>query len=353
MKKDLSALDAKFEAQKIAFGPLYFQAVIAMLELGVLELIGKHRNGISLEQLREKSDVSEYGIDILVEAAETIDVIRKNEEGLYSITKIGFYLLKDEMTRVNMNYMKYVCYKGADFMKESIEQSKPLGLKTLGDWPTLYEGLSQFPEKVKKAWFDFDHYYSDDAFPYALEIVFREKPKKLFDVGGNTGKWAISCCRHDEEVKVTILDLPGQLKVAKENVAANDLLERVDFHQINLLDKAQLIPKGAEAIWMSQFLDCFSKTEILQILKNAHQAADSGTYLYIMEPFFDNQSYEAAKYSLVATSLYFTIMANGNSKMYSVDVMKELVSEAGFEVVEVFPLIGDSYHTILKCRKIE
>jgi len=322
-----------------------------MLELGVLELIGKHRNGISLSDLQEKSNLSEYAIEIMVEAAETIDVIRKNEKGLYNITKIGFYLLKDEMTRVNLNYMKYVCYKGADFMKESLVEGKPLGLKTLGDWPTLYEGLSQFPEPVKKAWFDFDHYYSDDAFPFALEIVFREKPLRLFDVGGNTGKWAIACCNYDENVKVTILDLQGQLDAAKENVTQQNLLDRIDFHRIDLLDPTQLIPEGADAIWMSQFLDCFSKEQILQILRNAYQAASENTWLYIMEPFFDNQRYEAAKYSLVATSLYFTIMANGNSKMYSVAVMKDLVEEAGFDVVEEFPLIGDSYHTILKCKK--
>lgn len=322
-----------------------------MLELGVLELIGKHRNGISMSDLQEKSNLSEYAIEIMVEAAETIDVIRKNEKGLYNITKIGFYLLKDEMTRVNLNYMKYVCYKGADFMKESLVEGKPLGLKTLGDWPTLYEGLSQFPEPVKKAWFDFDHYYSDDAFPFALEIVFREKPLRLFDVGGNTGKWAIACCNYDENVKVTILDLQGQLDAAKENVTQQNLLDRIDFHRIDLLDPTQLIPEGADAIWMSQFLDCFSKEQILQILRNAYQAASENTWLYIMEPFFDNQRYEAAKYSLVATSLYFTIMANGNSKMYSVAVMKDLVEEAGFYVVEEFPLIGDSYHTILKCKK--
>lgn len=322
-----------------------------MLELGVLELIGKHRNGISLSDLQEKSNLSEYAIEIMVEAAETIDVIRKNEKGLYNITKIGFYLLKDEMTRVNLNYMKYVCYKGADFMKESLVEGKPLGLKTLGDWPTLYEGLSQFPEPVKKAWFDFDHYYSDDAFPFALEIVFREKPLRLFDVGGNTGKWAIACCNYDENVKVTILDLQGQLDAAKENVTQQNLLDRIDFHRIDLLNPTQLIPEGADAIWMSQFLDCFSKEQILQILRNAYQAASENTWLYIMEPFFDNQRYEAAKYSLVATSLYFTIMANGNSKMYSVAVMKDLVEEAGFDVVEEFPLIGDSYHTILKCKK--
>src|SRR5690606_4657610 len=126
---------------------------------------------------------------------------------------------------------------------------------------TLYEGLSQFPEPVKKAWFDFDHYYSDDAFPFALEIVFREKPLRLFDVGGNTGKWAIACCNYDENVKVTILDLQGQLDAAKENVTQQNLLDRIDFHRIDLLDPTQLIPEGADAIWMSQFLDCFSKEQ--------------------------------------------------------------------------------------------
>ncbi len=75
------------------------------------------------------------------------------------------------------------------------------------------------------------------------------------------------------------------------------------------------------------------------------------TRLFILEPFFDNQDYPAAHFSLVATSLYFTIMANGNSKMYRIEVMKSLVREAGFEVVETYPLIGDSYHTILECKK--
>ncbi len=44
-------------------------------------------------------------------------------------------------------------------------------------------------------------------------------------------------------------------------------------------------------------------------------------------------------------------MANGNSKMYRIGVMKELICQAGFEVVNTYPLIGDSYHTILECRK--
>jgi hypothetical protein len=255
------------------------------------------------------------------------------------------------MTRINVNFMNDVCYMGAKSMTESILKGKPEGLKELGDWPTIYEGLSILPEPAKKSWFEFDHYYSDGAFPEALKIVFRNQPKVLFDVGGNTGKWSFACCGYDPEVKIKILDLPVQLKVARQNATEKGLLDRIDFHAIDLLNTEQRIPQGADVIWMSQFLDCFSKEEIVQILKNAHQAASEKTTLYILEPFFDNQAYPAAEYSLVATSLYFTIMANGNSKMYSIDVMKDLVKESGFEVIETYPLIGDSYHSILECRK--
>lgn len=350
MKKELSAIEAKYEAQKIAFGPMYFQSVVALRDLGILQYISENRKGVSIASIIENVNVSEYGVTLLLEAAEILGVV-EIENDIVRISKIGFFLLKDEMTRVNMNFMKDVCYLGASHMTESIVNGKPEGLKELGNWPTIYEGLSILPEPAKTSWFEFDHYYSDNAFPDALKIVFAKKPKMLFDIGGNTGKWSFACCDHDADVRIKILDLPVQLNVARANAAERGLLDRIDFHAINLLDTTQKIPQGADVIWMSQFLDCFSKEQIVAILKNAFQAASENTTVYILEPFFDNQNYPAAHYSLVATSLYFTIMANGNSKMYRIGVMKELVCQAGFEVVNTYPLIGDSYHTILECRK--
>ena len=75
MKKELSAVDAKYEAQKIAFGPMYFQAVVALRELGILQFISNNRKGVSVETIIEKTGVSEYGVTLLLEAAEIIGVV--------------------------------------------------------------------------------------------------------------------------------------------------------------------------------------------------------------------------------------------------------------------------------------
>ncbi len=350
MEKELSFLEAKYEAQKLAFGPIYFQAIVALKELGILPLIGRHRKGITIGEVAEQLSLSRYGVEVLLEAGLSAGAVKYLADGRVVLTKMGVILNSDEMTRVNINFVNDVCYEGVKSLIDCIKNGKPEGLKVFGNWKTVYEGLPQLPEKTKKSWFEFDHYYSDDAFPYALEIVFRDKPAYIFDVGGNTGKWALACCDYDADVRVKLLDLPGQLAVARQNVIERGLLNRIEFYPIDLLDGSQKIPTGAEVIWMSQFLDCFSSAQIVAILKNAHQAADENTRLYIMEPFYDNQDYPAAQYALTATSLYFTTIANGNSKMYSMNSMIKLAEQAGFELEESFPLIGHSYHTILKLK---
>jgi hypothetical protein len=102
---------------------------------------------------------------------------------------------------------------------------------------------------------------------------------------------------------------------------------------------------------MSQFLDCFSKDQILSILKRAARAIDKGSYVYILELFWDRQKYEASTYSLNATSLYFTCIANGNSRMYHSEDFMDIVKQAGLAIESITDDLGIS-HTLLKCRKV-
>lgn len=349
--KKISALQAKFEAQKIAFAPIVFQAVRAMRELGILHAIEEAEpEGITAEALAEKCNISLYGIKVLVEMGLSSDVLYWKDKKFF-LTKTGWFLLHDELTKVNLNFTHDVCYEGLFTLKESIETGSPTGLEVFGEWNTVYEALASLPEPVRKSWFEFDHFYSDTSFPVVLPIVFEDKPKSLMDVGGNTGKWALQCVGFDPDVEVTMVDLPGQLDDARRRVDEAGMTGRVHYHQTNLLSEEAELPEGLEVIWMSQFLDCFSEEEIIRILSLANKAMGPDSKLYIMETFWDCQRFEASAFSLHATSLYFTNIANGNSRMYHSDDMRACVEKAGLKVVKQIDEIGVS-HSLFVCQKV-
>jgi ubiquinone/menaquinone biosynthesis C-methylase UbiE len=343
-----SALQAMYDAQKIAFAPIMFQAAKSLRDLDILATLKAHKKGITIEEIAEKLNLSVYGVKVLLEAGLSLEMVRVEDDKFF-LTKTGWYILSDELTRVNMDFTNDINYLGMFSLTESIKTGEPTGLKTFGEWDTVYEALSELPEQAKKSWFNFDHFYSDYAFPKILPIVFSNHPKRLLDVGGNTGKFAIKCAEFNPDIDITILDLPGQLKVAENNIKEHHFENRITGSPINLLDHSIPFPKGYDIIWMSQFLDCFSQEDIYELLKRSREAMDKEASLFIMETYWDKQKFPASTYSLHATSLYFTNIANGCSQMYHSEDMLKLIDKAGLYVDESFEDIGVS-HTLFRCK---
>ena len=353
-KEQLSARDAQRQAEFIAWGPVVFQASRLMVKFGIFDLLRDSDEGLTRQEIVEKTGLSDYAVKCLTEAALCIGTILVNTEtDRFTISKVGWFLLNDPATRINIDFNHDVNYEGWFRLEESLLNGKPEGLKHFGDWPTIYEGLSSLPDQVKKSWFGFDHFYSDSSFPQALEIIFRvHHVKSLYDVGGNTGKWALQCVGFDPDVEVTVLDLPQQIKMMQENVEGKPGAERIKGTGINLLDETSKFPVregGLDAIWMSQFLDCFSMEQIIGILKRAKEIMTEQTRIYIMETLWDRQRFEPAAFCLTMTSLYFTAMANGNSKMYNTEDMEYCVRETGLEIEQIHDHLGQG-HSIIVCK---
>lgn len=350
-KEQLSAREAQRQAEYIAWAPVIFQVSRLMVKFGILDLLRDSTDGLNIEELQEKTKLSKYALKILLEGSLSAGTILIDPEtDKYSISKIGWFLLNDPATRVNIDFNHDVNYRGMFHLEESLTEGKPIGLKTLGEWPTIYEGLSQLDAQVQKSWFGFDHFYSDNSFNKALEVVFSKQPRTLMDVGGNTGRFALRCVEYNGDVNVTIVDLPGQIKMMEENIAGKIGCERIGGYATNLLEEASSLPGGKwDAIWMSQFLDCFSEEQIFSILSRASQIMSKETTLYIMETFWDRQKYEPASLCLTMTSVYFTVMANGNSKMYHSDDFMQLIERAGMQVTAIHDCIGQG-HTILEVK---
>lgn len=345
-----SLIEARFAAQRIAFGPIIFQAARLLRDLGILEALRAARSGLTLDEITARVDTPRYGVLVLLEAGLAADVLRA-EGDRFLLTRTGACILKDELTRINMDFVHHGCFQAMYYLEDSIRQGKPAGLQQVfGDWDTIYPALSELPEPARASWFRWNHYYSDAAFPHALPIVFERPHRKLLDVGGNTGKWALQCAQYSPEVAITILDLPGQLAVATQSIAARGLQSRITVQPADLLDHSRPFPAGFDALWMSQFLVCFAEGDVRQLLGRAAAAMAPDSRLYILDTFWDRQDHRISAYCLQAISLYFTCLANGCSRMYKASDIAAMAEAAGLQIERVTGTLGIC-SSLMICRR--
>jgi len=353
-EEQYSAKEAQLMAHIYSWGPVVFQVVRLMRKYGILALLDNSSSGLTASEIVKETQLSDYAVKCLMEASLTMQIVLIDPKtDKYRLSKIGWFILKDDLIGADINFNHDVNYEGWFTLDKALEEGKPTGLKHFGDWPTLYEALSTLPEQVKKSWFGFDHYYSSNSFDEALRILPISSDIKILDVGGNTGKFARFITERIPNAYVTICDLKQQLEMMREESKGHVGENRIQGYTMNLLNEDDSFPQSPhfDVIWMSQFLDCFSEGEVISILKRAAKIMDSSNGLFIMETLWDRQKYAPAAFCLTMTSLYFTAMANGNSKMYNTDDMTRLINEAGLKVEAIHDNIGMGGHSIIHVKK--
>jgi len=342
-----SAFDARFEAQKIAFGPVVFQCVRYARQRGILQALAEAGEaGRGVDELAASGRWRGYALKVVLESCLSCGVARL-AEGRYVLDKTGYMLLSDEMTRINFDFVADVCYRGLAELDRALDDETPHGLKTLGDWPTIYQGLSALPEPARGSWFAFDQHYSDASFPAILPDVLATSPARVMDIGANTGKFARAVLNQSAGVELHLVDLPPQLALAERLLGDAGLSARATLHAVDVLDLRQLFPGGMDLVWMSQFLSCFGEAVIASIFARAAAALAPGGQVLVMDTFWDRQRYDIAAYCLINTSPYFAAMASGNSKVYESADYVRLAADAGLRLVTARDGIGYG-HSLLR-----
>ncbi len=341
------AFDARFEAQKIAFGPVVFHCVRYAWKRGMLQaLADAGERGVTLDELEATGRWNGYALKLALESCLSAGVVLI-EDGRWQLDKIGFCLISDEITRINFNFVHDVCYQGLFELERSLDAGKPLGLAHLGEWPSIYPALSELPEPAKSSWFAFDHHYSDTSFPDILPDVFATGPRRLMDIGANTGKFSLAALAHDPRAELHLVDLAPQLEMASANLTAAGVRERAQLHARDLLDDSATLPAGMDLVWMSQFLSCFGEAQIASIFRRVHDCLADNGHVLVMDTFWDRQRYDIAAYCLINTSPYFAAMASGNSKVYQSTDYIRLAESAGLRLQTVRDGIGYC-HSLLR-----
>ena len=110
-KEQMTALEAQRLAHEISFGPIVFQVSRLMVKFGILQMLIDSKNGLTMEELVEKTGLSSYAVKVMLEASLTIGTVLY-ENDRFTVSKAGWFLQNDPLVRVDMDFNHDVNYLG-------------------------------------------------------------------------------------------------------------------------------------------------------------------------------------------------------------------------------------------------
>lgn len=110
--------------------------------------------------------------------------------------------------------------------------------------------------------------------------------RRLLDVGGNSGGYAIRILEAYPQLEGTIFDLPAVERIAEERIRASGLGGRLRFVAGSFFDAA--LPPGHDVVLLSSILHDWSDDDCARILRGCFDALEPGGTIIVTEPMLDD-----------------------------------------------------------------
>jgi predicted O-methyltransferase YrrM len=130
------------------------------------------------------------------------------------------------------------------------------------------------------------HALARDLAPQVAAKLDLRGVKRLLDLGGGPGTYAIYFALAQPELRATVFDLPGPIKIARENSARYRLSGRIDTLTGNFLKDD--IGRGYDFIWISHILHSHDESQCHLIIDKAIQALEPGGALAIQDFYLND-----------------------------------------------------------------
>ncbi len=150
--------------------------------------------------------------------------------------------------------------------------------------------------------------------------------RRLLDLGGGPGTYALYFCLRHPELTATIFDQPTTEKFARATAARFGLTGRVDFLGGDFtIDE---LPGGFDAAWLSQILHGDPPAVAAGVVKKAAGALASGGIMGIQEFIIDDDRRGPAQPALFALNM---LVQTPGGQAYTQGEIHTMMAEAGLK----------------------
>lgn len=127
--------------------------------------------------------------------------------------------------------------------------------------------------------------------------------RRVLDVGGNSGEFALRLCKAHPELRATVFDLPLVCEIGRAHVAAEAEASRIEFVSAGATPNE--FPSGVDTVCFKSMLHDWPDEEMRQFLERAWRALDQGGRLVIFERGTIEVGAGQIPYALIPIMLFF------------------------------------------------
>lgn len=150
--------------------------------------------------------------------------------------------------------------------------------------------------------------------------------RRLLDLGGGPGTYAIHFCLHNPYLTATVYDLPTTRRFAEKTVDSFNLGSRIGFSSGDIITDE--VGTGYDAVWISQLLHSEGPEGAQIMLNKAVQALQPGGILLLQEFILDDNQASPVFPALFSLNM---LINTPNGQSYSQGELAEMMKLAGLK----------------------
>ena len=309
-------------------GFVYSQTLLACVRLRLFEHLATGPQ--TLPRLAALTGVPEAGLERLLRAACSLQLLQQRDTGAYGLGVLGAPLVGDPGIAAMVEHHALL-YEDLRDPVALLKADAPTG-RMASYW--VYANTAQ-PGVLSDA--DVAAYSAlmSATQPMIAEEVLQavdlRRHRCLLDVGGGEGRFVQQAAEHAPHLQLMLFDLPAVAERARERLTRAGLGRRCTVHGGDFAQDG--LPAGADIISLIRVAFDHPDERVLAVLRAVHTALPPGGTVVLAEPMSGTPGAEPMGEAYFG----FYLMAMGRGRPRTPEHLGRLLAAAGFGAVQLMP----------------
>jgi len=237
-----------------------------------------------LASLGEHVHVDDRGLRLLLDLLRTNDVVCEGEEGVGLTEHFTRALQYRDLLEAKLDIARLAGRDVIDHFDDLVMDTGAfMGKASLFRLFSYGRCFTPTPENraLTRRWMRFTSALTRYEAPVLLKHHDVSRYRRMLDIGGNSGEFALQVCRRHPGIEAIVYDLPLVCEIGREHVCRQPEAGRISFISGNAL--VDRLPRGFDLITFKSVLHDWPEREAREFLTRAVDSLEEGGTLLIFE----------------------------------------------------------------------